>query len=712
MASPLIALYCVYNEAKNIEKSIRSVISVVDEVRVYDGAFSKYPHTQPWSTDATKDIVNRLHSEFGKVYWIGTETTYPTQIAKRTRMLQELPRDSVGFIIDGDEILVNPQDFSKEELDGMDVGWLDVHSNLYKAPYLTPRFFRSSIPGIHYAGKHHWIYDGEGYLVTSHRNYTHRYAHGNVQARLFNLRCDVRENDKKKFRNARNPLESAHSNELQVYGMDTPESLKLCQEACAEFKFAMHVLKKPIRPKYTLMVLFSRSWAIERWMRHFKKVEMDWPNTEIVAVVDHQDPDVFKLVTKSFNALYSNANGIRVYHTKKPPLPELMNVSNRRDRIVENWNIILSEFKGSILLGAEDDTLPDVDAYTKMLRTMEEKEAAFVQATILGRWSLPVIPHWQIEYTETNKSPYSISSAAEGSEDIIPIQGGGWYCFVTTVAAARRFKLKWTAPGKESDGPPMGPDLWFVFNLASHGEKCYGDWTINCLHFLKNRDLHPYYINNAAMMKNTLQKNGTWSFTRSEIPSPRKGLSWYDDEIIMEEENMFYKKYIALKSWQGVEGDVFRGAMVTITSATRAQQLLSRGLIAEINSTQSNQTQEADTEPVSKPVPKVAPPQPIAQPVDLASLFQEIEDVEEALSQPVVAYEDSAETEEVAEAEEDDVKGHSWYRVRSGLYMDENSDASIAKDGRNWTLTGADFPEELSFDNLHTAKLYADGLTS
>ena len=103
----LIALYSVFNDARLIEESIRSIDQLVDEVRVYDGRYSGYNCTcgqaHDFSCDETKEAVSRIQSETGiNIKYVQLQTMY--EFDKRQIMFDELKLGDTGFVIDGDEI--------------------------------------------------------------------------------------------------------------------------------------------------------------------------------------------------------------------------------------------------------------------------------------------------------------------------------------------------------------------------------------------------------------------------------------------------------------------------------------------------------------------------------------------------------------------------------------------------------------------------------
>lgn len=83
---------------------------------------------------------------------------------KRGRYFQDHPPGTRLFVIDADEALEGAAGL-RTLAPGADVGWVTVHSSAYRRPYSQPRLFRA-LPGLRYAGRHHWVYAGERLLAT------------------------------------------------------------------------------------------------------------------------------------------------------------------------------------------------------------------------------------------------------------------------------------------------------------------------------------------------------------------------------------------------------------------------------------------------------------------------------------------------------------------------------------------------------------------
>lgn len=113
----LVALYSVFNDARLIEESMRSLLGIVDEYHVYDGRYKGYICTcgseHDFSCDSTKEAVERFKSETGaRVNY--REIRAMWEFDKRQVMFDDLALGETGIVIDADELFYG----SFEELYG------------------------------------------------------------------------------------------------------------------------------------------------------------------------------------------------------------------------------------------------------------------------------------------------------------------------------------------------------------------------------------------------------------------------------------------------------------------------------------------------------------------------------------------------------------------------------------------------------------------
>jgi len=500
----IIALMCVYNEEKNIKKAVESIVNYVDGVHIYDGAYGDYPCEERNSTDNTINIIKELMLKYDNIEYF-PDMQYDDQIDKRNQMFTGLFENDIAFIFDGDEYCSNPEMIRQYENENFDVAWGWSKSNLYSKPYMTPRLIRYQ-NGFHYYGKHSIIIDENSNLVTSHQYKNDAYKHINTQITVWNMRQingKDRENNKKIYRNNRNTSEIRYK---EADFIDNKSHLKLHSNRAGTPRQPAEVLKNSEKLiKYSLIIPISRPWAIQPWFTQLDSVELP-KGIEVVCIVDSNNTTFYNMVKEQLIIRNERFETIKIILTGNDKLNCHKNVEQRRERIIENWNIFLTEITGDIILGFEDDTTPDPDAYTKLLKILKKENADFVQGTEVGRWHAKIIPHWKIienkgQITEIHSAWYG--DRAWYNKNIIDIDGGGWYCFVGKTDAFRRVIFR------HSINPPLGPDLCFVWDLKKLGYKCLGVWDIKCWHYSDDSRYHQDFTP-IHYISRKLNDNGEW----------------------------------------------------------------------------------------------------------------------------------------------------------------------------------------------------------
>lgn len=201
-----------FNEARMLPLCLSHLPRDV-RVQVVDGAYADFPHDKPCSTDGTIEIAKRWGAKV-----VTVKKPWADQMEKRTAAL--VPGE-VCFCPDADELLHTAM---PELPEWADVGWVTCRSPIYDRPFLIPRVFRVR-DGWHYAGRHHWLYDADGQLVTSHTHPGTAYRHAILPVCISNardLRESLRENEKRRYINARRLREGKYDDESCVY-QDSPQ---------------------------------------------------------------------------------------------------------------------------------------------------------------------------------------------------------------------------------------------------------------------------------------------------------------------------------------------------------------------------------------------------------------------------------------------------------------------------------------------------------
>lgn len=167
----LVACLNVWNDLPALKQTMGSWSKFVHHIIAVDGAYSEMGHTL--STDGTREFLKSLpHVTL-------LDAPGLSQCDKRSRYLSAGQDGDTLFIVDADEALISPPSFL-QALPVCDVGWVRIQSPLYSRMYGQPRLIRW-MPGLHYRGRHHWIYQHDALLCT------HQYGGVGFEHRPVNL---------------------------------------------------------------------------------------------------------------------------------------------------------------------------------------------------------------------------------------------------------------------------------------------------------------------------------------------------------------------------------------------------------------------------------------------------------------------------------------------------------------------------------------------
>lgn len=179
MAGDVCAAIVAFEEARCLPMALGCLPDGMPVV-VVDGAYEEFPHEAPSSDDGTCEIAERWGAHVLRV----TEA-WRDQCVKRTAACDYAATFApVVLVLDADEMLEGDVPVLPE---GCDVGWVWIRSSLYPEPYLQPRLYRWR-SGWHFERRHHWIYDADGVLVTSHQRPGTAYEHAITSGLLHNMR--------------------------------------------------------------------------------------------------------------------------------------------------------------------------------------------------------------------------------------------------------------------------------------------------------------------------------------------------------------------------------------------------------------------------------------------------------------------------------------------------------------------------------------------
>lgn len=98
---PVTACINVFQDAAWLERCIASLEGKVKAIVVVDGAYEKFPHEKPWSTDGTLDIAKAKADVV-----VTRQTVWPTETDKRNHYIRYVPEGEWWLRIDADEELV------------------------------------------------------------------------------------------------------------------------------------------------------------------------------------------------------------------------------------------------------------------------------------------------------------------------------------------------------------------------------------------------------------------------------------------------------------------------------------------------------------------------------------------------------------------------------------------------------------------------------
>jgi len=187
----VIACLNYWNDVDELKYTVPSWRDHVDRIIAVDGAYEGMPGAKvPESTDGSTEYLQS----------IGCEIVAPVggfckdQATKRSRYFRhgdDLISTDVYFVIDADEYVWNAEALRSLPA-RLDVGWVRIYSPLYGRGQDQPRLFRWR-SGLHYAGRHHWVYDRDEYrsfdnLVASHQIGGAGLEHVVVDLDIFNSR--------------------------------------------------------------------------------------------------------------------------------------------------------------------------------------------------------------------------------------------------------------------------------------------------------------------------------------------------------------------------------------------------------------------------------------------------------------------------------------------------------------------------------------------
>lgn len=227
-------------------------------------------------------------------------------------------------------------------------------------------------------------------------------------------------------------------------------------------------MQKPI----TVFCAFTRNWAVERWLDNFNHVKHDPALTNLVFIVDIDDPRIEIALRQ-----YAERGKYRSFHVKMNDdwAPNETKLGIRRMRIADIHNQskhLIAKTDGEYILAFEDDTVfENPNTFERLLEPIRKDDSVgFVEGVQMGRHGAHMIGAWQTDDLMHINEIKTLLPPAGRFEGLQEITGGGMYGYATQ----RQLYMDcdyWT-----SSGQPWAVDVNFGIWLRQRGYKCLIDW--------------------------------------------------------------------------------------------------------------------------------------------------------------------------------------------------------------------------------------------
>lgn len=159
----IVACLNIWNDLRCLQANIDSWYPHVDHVIAVDGAYGGMGCATCASTDGTLEFLRTL----AKVELIEAPADgsfWVDQVFKRSQYFTRSRPGDLLWRIDADESFTNAQ--AIRVAPALDVGWIRYAAPIYRRTQGIPAVFAYR-PGLHYVDRHHWVYDGDGRLVST-----------------------------------------------------------------------------------------------------------------------------------------------------------------------------------------------------------------------------------------------------------------------------------------------------------------------------------------------------------------------------------------------------------------------------------------------------------------------------------------------------------------------------------------------------------------
>lgn len=227
----------------------------------------------------------------------------------------------------------------------------------------------------------------------------------------------------------------------------------------------------------TILLLVSRTDYLHRVFASLEALECDSSNITLLTIVDGNEAFV-EARNRTMESKFKERLCIQYLEGKKSNY----NMALRRKRIAEINNFAKDYIKTKWLFGIEDDTVfPSHTLRSLESDYLDHPFAGFIEAVEVGRWNIPHIGAWKVDDIY---NPTSFKTLLPSKEMLVePIDAGGLYCYLTKSENFVDYDfLEYKEYG-------LGPDVGFGIDLRRKGLTNYIDWSVNCIHVTKSRDI-------------------------------------------------------------------------------------------------------------------------------------------------------------------------------------------------------------------------------
>lgn len=252
------------------------------------------------------------------------------------------------------------------------------------------------------------------------------------------------------------------------------------------------IIRPPIKPRFCLFVPWTRiEWA-DKILDQINAMYLPREEMEVVFYVDTNDKALWERLNHWAILNQFVYNGITMVKSgnEAPPdydgsIPTLSNSIPRRSRIVAMKEDSKKYISASeLVFGLEDDTYVQPGAFEILFEQFEDpdKKVGMAMGVQQGRWGLGVLGAWRLD--DINDPKLMKTMPFEHETDAVEIDGGGYFCYMTTVELYKAHKYHW-------HDECFGPDATFGIELRKKGYKCLMDFRIICDHYTPQGVLIP-----------------------------------------------------------------------------------------------------------------------------------------------------------------------------------------------------------------------------